>query len=430
MANHAVSEQLPIMVRKPKVVWPGLVKMGMYQKAIAGDGKCFHSVLLCRTTAKADAHISGNCLFASLSDQLYGTPAKHVEIRVHIIKHMRTLRPLFEQYVHRDDVQQRRALRSTTVNARIDDPFEEYLLLMSRPGTYGGEPELVAFCQAYDQDVTVHLPLIKGFERDFILYSNEHRDSISPQPTLHICYGGDEITRAHYNSARNRDGSHPRSHDSPLLEPQDSRRNSVPNSLSSIPPSPLSARAVRNSRSDLSSELIHDLLQKGRRDVEGSLEQLNVRARSSSVSSSYRSSSSKRSLEDDGEHPRRTKRADRRKSTRKRSDMGMITIEPEVDMSFRLQIDSPNADTPNSTQDTDHSSEPAEPEPSEDGDADYRPAGLIEETSDSEFSRVSKNRRVLKPSLRAPVTILPKRAPSPSTHSFSMAERPRSTLRS
>ena len=39
MADHAYSTQLPSMVRKPKAVWPGLVKMGMYQKQIAGDGK-------------------------------------------------------------------------------------------------------------------------------------------------------------------------------------------------------------------------------------------------------------------------------------------------------------------------------------------------------------------------------------------------------
>lgn len=40
MANYAAGTQLPIMVRKPKVVWPGLDKMNMYQKQIAGDGKC------------------------------------------------------------------------------------------------------------------------------------------------------------------------------------------------------------------------------------------------------------------------------------------------------------------------------------------------------------------------------------------------------
>lgn len=38
MANHAFEIQLPIMVRKPKAVWPGLERRGMYQKQIAGDG--------------------------------------------------------------------------------------------------------------------------------------------------------------------------------------------------------------------------------------------------------------------------------------------------------------------------------------------------------------------------------------------------------
>src|SRR6201996_1348622 len=103
-----------------------------------------------------------NCLFAPLSDQLYGTPTKHPEIRASIIEHMRTFRPLFEHYVHLDDVQQRRTLRSATLSSRQEpeDAFEEYLSRMSRLGSYGGEPELVAFCQVFDQDVTVHLPRI------------------------------------------------------------------------------------------------------------------------------------------------------------------------------------------------------------------------------------------------------------------------------
>ena len=39
MANNAASLQLPIMVRKPKRVWPGLDKEGLHLKSIAGDGK-------------------------------------------------------------------------------------------------------------------------------------------------------------------------------------------------------------------------------------------------------------------------------------------------------------------------------------------------------------------------------------------------------
>ena len=49
MADHAFPTQLPSMVRKPKAVWPGLVKMGMYQKQIAGDGECFPSFQLLQT---------------------------------------------------------------------------------------------------------------------------------------------------------------------------------------------------------------------------------------------------------------------------------------------------------------------------------------------------------------------------------------------
>lgn len=66
MADHAFSTQLPSMVRKPKAVWPGLVKMGMYQKQIAGDGTLSALQL---TVWHADT-IIGNCLFASLSDGL------------------------------------------------------------------------------------------------------------------------------------------------------------------------------------------------------------------------------------------------------------------------------------------------------------------------------------------------------------------------
>lgn len=39
MANNAANLQLPIMLRKPKMVWPGLDKEGLHLKSIAGDGK-------------------------------------------------------------------------------------------------------------------------------------------------------------------------------------------------------------------------------------------------------------------------------------------------------------------------------------------------------------------------------------------------------
>ncbi|KAK5185867.1 hypothetical protein LTR44_001916 [Exophiala sp. CCFEE 6388] len=410
MADHAFSTQLPSMVRKPKVVWPGLVKMGMYQKQIAGDG---------------------NCLFASLSDQLYGTPAKHPEIRASIIDHMRTYRPLFEHYVHKDDVQQRRTLRSATMAIRQEpeDAFEEYLSLMSRSGTYGGEPELVAFCQVFDQDVTVHLPTIKNFDRDSITYNNEHREIPTPTIPLHICYGGDEVTRAHYDSARSRDGSTPASRSSPLLKPQDTPRNALSNPLPSVPVSFLTSRGIRNNRSDLSSDLIQDFLQKSKKEAEINMDLLNDknRARSPSVTSSQRSSSSKRSLDDDGEPIRSSKRADRRKSMRRRAHP---LPSPDDELSPRLPIDSPNAETPPSTQETEGSSDTP---PLQTEHATIKTSSII---LDDESANVKYVARATKPSTKTQtrtslnlVTNRPQAAEASSPRLMSMAERPKSTLR-
>ncbi|EXJ84448.1 hypothetical protein A1O3_05116 [Capronia epimyces CBS 606.96] len=412
MADHALPTQLPSMVRKPKAVWPGLVKMGMYQKQIAGDG---------------------NCLFASLSDQLYGTPVKHPEIRANIIEHMRTFRPLFEHYVHKDDVQQRRTLRSAKLAAPQDseDSFEEYLALMSRSGTYGGEPELVAFCQVYNQDVTVHLPRIKNFERDSISYTNEHREATVLMPPLHICYGGDEVTRAHYDSARSRDGSTPRSRNSPLFKPQETTRNSLANSI----PEPdfiLTNRSIRSSRSDLSSELIQDILQRNKKEVEINLDQLSDknRVRSPSVTSSQRSSSSKRSLDDDGESLRSSKRADRRKSTRRRADMTAAISDADNEVSPRLSVDLRSTDTAPSTQDTTASSDIP---PSEYNSDPIKTTCITPEDQSNDFEpavRAAKPRA--KPQTRTSLNVVTNGAqisdPSTPRH-MSVAERPKSTLR-
>ncbi|OCT44984.1 hypothetical protein CLCR_05911 [Cladophialophora carrionii] len=406
MADHGSFTQLPSMVRKPKAVWPGLVKMGLHQRQIAGD------------------------------DQLYGTPAKHPEIRASIIDHMRTFRPLFEHYVHIDDVQQRRTLRSTTLSTRQEpeDAFEEYLSRMSRLGSYGGEPELVAFCQVFDQDVTVHLPRIKNFNRDSIPYTNEHREGPNAMPPLHICYGGDEVTRAHYDSARSRDGSIPRHKNSPSLRPQDSTRN-VHTSFSSPSPHGLvSDRAFRGSRAELSSEFIQDFLQKSKKDVDNNLDQLSEKyhARSPSVTSSQRSASSKRSLDDDEEPIRASKRADRRKSTRRRADMIVALSDADSELSPPVPIDSPAADTPPSTQDTDLSSEgpiqehneqpiKAKPTTLEDQDQCSDTGACLAHTQGGPQPRVT-----LKPvAERAPVVTT---EPSGS-RLMSVAERPKSTLR-
>lgn len=303
---------------------------------------------------------------------------------------MRTYRPLFEHYVHKDDLQQRRLLRSSTLAARqmpFDDAFEEYLALMSRNGTYGGEPELVAFCQVYNQDVTVHLPTIQNYDRDSITYKNEQRVHERDPVPLHICYGGDEVTRAHYDSARTRDGNGKLLDTGIRLGRMSSLKKADSRSRSRHSVDHVAIQAQRHGDADLSSEKLQEFLQKSRREREGSFERLNEknRGRSLSVSSSHRSSSSKRSLEDDTEH-RAVKKADRRKSIKKRADALIPAPDPPNELSFRLRIDSPSPGTPASTQDTEYSSDAAEPSrlaPQESGSGRH---SRNEEASDSEAS--------------------------------------------
>lgn len=309
---------------------------------------------------------------------------------------MRQNRPQFELYVHKDDVQQRRALRERTVAARrpaFDDTYEEYLALMSRGGTYGGEPELVAFCQVYDQDVTVHLPVIGGHGGDSIPYTNEQRVAKEQVSPLHICYGGDEVTRAHYDSARSKDTAFPKKQVIDRSERRRSHAGLITHSKTTQNPTPppdvVTARSQRQSRSDLTPEQFADILAKGRRDIDLVLGQLGSkeRPRSSSISSSHRSSSSKRSLDDDGEPSRNTKRPDRRKSMKSRTHMLASAPEHDENVSFKLRVDSPGPETPNSTQDTEYSSDQAElNETGSNVDDDYDDSAKAADSSDTDES--------------------------------------------
>lgn len=283
---------------------------------------------------------------------------------------MRNNRPIFEGYVHPRDIQQRRVTRTTTNAARKAvangaDSYEEYITVMARNATYGGEPELVAFCQVYDQDVTVHLPRIKNFDRDAIVYQNELRPAGAPAPaSLHICYGGDEESAGHYDSTKLKEDVKESAQeiDKPLVDRR--RAPTAPRTVpATAPATPAShARAQRPNQPTLSVEMLQSFLQKGKKDGEGGYERLGIksRGRSDSMSSSHRSSSSKRSLEDDSEPVRATKKADRRKSMKKRADAQVPAPEMAVGLSFRLHLDSPRAETPVSTQSTEYSSDPGD----------------------------------------------------------------------
>ncbi|KAK5085277.1 hypothetical protein LTS08_003262 [Lithohypha guttulata] len=413
MANDAASLQLPIMVRQPKMVWPGLDKEGLHLKSIAGDG---------------------NCLFASLSDQLYGSPSRHGEIRATIVDHMRTFRPLYEGFLHADDVVQKRATRATTESIRKhmeDDAFEGYLTAMSRLGTYGGQPELLAFVRAYDQDVIVHLPPSMGWDTSILSYTNEDRaPEVEPPPSLHICYGGDEEKHAHYDSSQKSEADSQRR--SLASRPKPYNRQNVPAVQQNHD---LSSRALRNMKSDPHKDMMHELVTRGTKDLRSGLDLLNdQRARSPSVTSSHYSTSSKRSFEDDGELPRSTKRTDRKKRTlRSRAAARQLSGSPNLHVSVHVsQPTSSGPPTPASSQDTDSSDQAERVRSGLDNSAASSPKeieviNLIDDDDDSDHQ--------VAPARTQPFTPTPRRQASVSSRSdlaskipSIIKEAPRSTL--
>ena len=325
----------------------------------------------------ADKVLLGNCLFAALADQLFTNPAKHPEVRKSVIDYMRANRLDFELYATTDDLETRRPTRNRISAAKkqhVNDPFEEYLARMATNGTYGGQPELVAFCRAFDRDVIIHRP--EGQYEPESRTTNDRRLPGQPVITLHISYG-DEVKAAHYDSVRKRDAVLPhrrRRYGSPARRRPSAKTEQI--------------QAVQRARPCLTPEDIHNFLEKGKKDLDANLHQLlhANRARSSSVSSSQRSSSSKRSLEADNDLERASKRTDRRKILKGRTVAVVSSIDQGTEVSFRIRLDSQEPSTPASTQDTEYSSDPTEGTAEAPADEKYLVIDKIEDVSDSDTS--------------------------------------------
>lgn len=111
----------------------------------------------------------GNCLYYSLSDQLYGDAHHADEIRQLLANHMASNKDYFMQFVVAEGGERRRpkraaasayATRSADVSAPSQEDmerrFQEMIATTRKNGEWGSSEHLQAFCQAFKVDLNVY----------------------------------------------------------------------------------------------------------------------------------------------------------------------------------------------------------------------------------------------------------------------------------
>ena len=129
----------------------------------------------------------GNCLFRSISHQLYGTEDFHAVIRSKCVDYMEFMRDFYQNFIN-------------------DRDADEYFAIMRVDGTWGGEPEIQALMELYERPIQIYV-----YDREKIvniLARADCAESSSMVPIRLNYVGGN-----HYNSIVSDD--HPAS----LLEP-------------------------------------------------------------------------------------------------------------------------------------------------------------------------------------------------------------------
>ncbi|CAN6637582.1 hypothetical protein TRVA0_016S01728 [Trichomonascus vanleenenianus] len=137
--------------------FPSLQKLDLYAAEIEGDG---------------------NCLFRAMSDQLYGEPSRHRQVRREVVEYMRENSELFK----------------TFLGDYYGETWTAYLRRMARDGVYGDNPEIVAFARRFRARVYIYLK-----DRRYVVASDD-----DPEREVHLAYHEWE----HYSSVRNKGGPH------------------------------------------------------------------------------------------------------------------------------------------------------------------------------------------------------------------------------
>ncbi|KAJ5178024.1 uncharacterized protein N7500_000723 [Penicillium coprophilum] len=147
----------------------------------------------------------GNCLYYSLSDQLYGDTHHADEIRQLLANHMASNKDYFMQFVVAEGGERRRpkraaasayATRSADVSAPTQEDmerrFQEMIATSRKNGEWGSSEHLQAFCQAFKVDLNVYT--MDGCQCP----PNQPRD------VVHVAFHDFK----HYSSVRGIDGKH------------------------------------------------------------------------------------------------------------------------------------------------------------------------------------------------------------------------------
>ncbi|EQL32752.1 hypothetical protein BDFG_05139 [Blastomyces dermatitidis ATCC 26199] len=154
----------------------------------------------------------GNCLFYSLSDQLYGDVESHIKIRARLVQHMRDNADYFVHFTADVGGERRAPRRSAAQAARLGyanvdrvataegqaTKFTLQLDEMAEKNSWGGAPEIQAFCQAYGLDVLLYSK--DGVQR----FQSSFAEADPNREVIHLAFHAFQ----HYSSVRNLDGPH------------------------------------------------------------------------------------------------------------------------------------------------------------------------------------------------------------------------------
>ncbi|KIY71328.1 cysteine proteinase [Cylindrobasidium torrendii FP15055 ss-10] len=185
----------------------------------------------------------GNCLFRALSDQLHGSPSKHLEVRQDICQWIEEHADRYEGFVDVDEFG--------------TEGLKAYLAGMRTPGTYGGHMELSACAHMLSRDIKVVQPgLVYVLDGEGVDGQEFSSTSVRKVP-LYVAYHDWE----HYSSVRNLRGPHaglpevqetarvvvkeePREDEIPLEAPKPKKITKVRLKLGPPPPEPSPAPSL------------------------------------------------------------------------------------------------------------------------------------------------------------------------------------------